>query len=135
MINVGPLINSIEAGNKRMRLLDVPREPVDNLGKQTVQALFAGGYRTPGGNWIELSDAIKTGREKRQGVEPRKPNTAASPLAERDRSLQIFNAITIPAAQELLWKGKNPLVLYFARGKEPGGHFLIGGNAQEENLC
>lgn len=135
MIHVERINDSNEDGERCRQLLDLGPELVANLCKQTVDALFAGGYQNRNGQWVNLSTGMANSRQGQRDLAPDAQPGDPLIYCERWTHVRFENNTTLLAAQQMLQQGQRPLVLNLASGKEPGGHFLKGGRAQEETLC
>ena len=117
-------------------MLEDNRRATNPAAVQVLKILQDGGYRTDSGQWIsirqEQRDAESGTRLSRPG-DALDPETTATDPAPHLR-VEVVDATTQKAAQMLASEGE-VLVLNFASARNPGGGFLGGARAQEEELC
>ena len=117
--------NGVEVMNARTKNV--------SIAKETLEVLKARGYKAPSGNYVDVGaklDAAMAGTVLYQDPLPFKNYTAVKPVVE------VTNETTANAAVRLgAMKKTHVVALNFASGRSPGGGFLGGAIAQEEDLC
>lgn len=99
-----------------------------------------GSYRAPGGGLVDLAGPLAAARAGTVSYAPAELDALVSaggpgpgPLAG---AVEVTAEGSIPAARRLVEAGAGPVgVLNFASARNPGGGYLRGSRAQEEDLC
>lgn len=110
------------------------RSEAARVARETVEVLRAGRYTAPAGHVVELADALAAAVGGTVGYPPGAPLPPAGPGGHRTR-FEVFNETATAAAARLHAAGRNVVALNFASARHPGGGFLSGARAQEEDLC
>lgn len=115
------------------------------MGRETLQILEGGAYKSPGGRLMSIKDEIRFAVENTIHYTPEmleRVSSEADSIISRRRErvktvFEVRNESTLDGAFRLIRsEGCNDLVcLNFASGKRPGGGFLGGATAQEESLA
>lgn len=117
----------------------INREIRSRIAQETLAIMAAGGYENALGNYVDIAGLL--GRAKSGTVHY--TGEALGQLLKNQGGGQSFatrfevrNESTLASARRLVELGHaDPLCLNFASAKNPGGGFLGGAEAQEENLA
>jgi uncharacterized protein (TIGR02452 family) len=111
------------------------------IGKQTVEIAERGWYAAPGGNRVEIAQAMSRCLQDTTLHRPEELDELLQqtkpPAVAHTTKFEIANETTLVAAHRLVVvRGcEQTLCLNFASAKNPGGGFLGGSQAQEESLA
>ncbi|MFC0533687.1 TIGR02452 family protein [Phytohabitans kaempferiae] len=102
-----------------------------SVAVQTIAIYRAGRYRTPSGGWVHIDEAVEAAMEGTRLHLPDQELPAGAPAAGPPR-IEVTTESTLSAARRL---GEGTAALVFASARNPGGGFLKGAVAQEEDVA
>lgn len=115
--------------------LDIDRGLARAYGHETLAWLNDGAYLDDNGESIDIRALVDSSVSRTIDIPPERdlPDVVPQPTAKTH--VEVANESTLSAALRLVKAGETPLVLNMANGVAPGGGWLHGSRAQEENLC
>lgn len=117
--------NGVEVMNERTKNV--------SIAKETLEILKRGNYTSLNGETVDISASLEAAVK---GTVLYKDSLATSITKYKTPTLEVINETTAQAAVRLSGLGKTDIVaLNFASARNPGGGFLGGAIAQEEDLC
>jgi uncharacterized protein (TIGR02452 family) len=100
------------------------------VAEETLAIVRAGGYRAANGVWVDLAGAVAAAADGTRQYLPDdelpEPSVRPAPLIE------VTGESTLAAGHRL---GQGTAALVFASARNPGGGFLRGAKAQEEDIA
>ncbi len=135
-MNILPLHDGLQVAASVRRRLSIDRDRAAHLGRSSVEAIRRGTYKGPHGEEVHWRDLVDTAIAKKVSIPP-DASLPQPPVRNQkaETTVQVMNETSLAATHALVDAGTDPLVLNFANGIHPGGGFLSGARAQEENLC
>jgi uncharacterized protein (TIGR02452 family) len=100
------------------------------IAAETVTISQVGGYRTRSGTWVDIREAIRAGVARTRLYLPGEPLPTGF-SRPGGGLVEVTNESTLAAARRL---GDGAAALVFASARNPGGGFLTGARAQEEDI-
>ncbi len=134
-LNIKPCLDSDARAATWKNMLDISWSKAAKLGHSAVEAINQGYYLSNTGIKVDWAQDIQAACRNKISIPPTTILPLLNRAIQRETSIQVTNEPTLTAAHGLFNSGLRPLVLNFANGIKPGGHFLEGSRAQEENLC
>jgi uncharacterized protein (TIGR02452 family) len=109
----------------------VNNQRLRGVAAETVAISQAGGYRARSGQWVDIRGAVRAAVAGTRLYLPGEPLPgAAGPPGPG--MVEVTNESTLAAARRL---GDGAAALVFASARNPGGGFLTGARAQEEDIA
>lgn len=107
------------------------RQRLRAIAAETVTITRTGGYQARSGAWVDISEAVQQAVAGTRLYLPDEPLTATG-VPQRAPLVDVTNETTLAAARRL---GPGTAALVFASARNPGGGFLTGARAQEEDIA
>lgn len=107
------------------------------LAAETVTIYRTGGYTSPTGKAIDLTDDFEAAVAGTQLYRPGQLEKLAASISRgsRETAVDVTDETTLAAARRLADGSRTVATLNFASAKNPGGGFLSGAGAQEESIA
>ncbi|MGW0858331.1 TIGR02452 family protein [Streptomyces sp. NPDC002690] len=105
------------------------------LARETEAIVGEGRYRTPAGREVAIGDAVAAALTGTGLYGPSAVGTSV-PDSDRTTGFEVTGESSLRAARRMSEEGPGPIaVLSYASARNPGGGYLNGARAQEEDLC
>ncbi|KQZ40943.1 TIGR02452 family protein [Duganella sp. Root1480D1] len=117
----------------------INREVRSRIAQESLSLMEAGGYQNSRGKYVDIASALaqaKAGTVHYKGEALQQLVNGRGDRQSFATKFEVRNEATLAAARRLIGLGyADPLCLNFASARNPGGGFLGGAEAQEENLA
>jgi uncharacterized protein (TIGR02452 family) len=105
------------------------------IADETLAACELGQYKTRSGKTLDIEDALDEAVVETEFVGPEDDFEIESENDCAETVIEITDETTSGAGRRLAAEHSNVAILNFASARHPGGGFLHGAKAQEEDLC
>lgn len=107
------------------------------VAKRVLEILDEGGYVAPSGERVDIRDAFERARKGTRLLTPEALARIEIAEASREGRIEVTGETTQVCAHRLVVQESQQrvCVLNFASARNPGGGFLGGARAQEEDVC
>ncbi|MFZ6777878.1 TIGR02452 family protein [Undibacterium sp. Ji83W] len=122
-----------------MQTTAINRKRRADIAQETLAILERGNYISQHGHQVSIQDSLRAAKQASIHYSPEELKQVLLTLAPGKKfatAINVTNEGCLTAARRLASEdGVRPLCLNFASAKNPGGGFLGGSEAQEENLA
>lgn len=105
--------------------------------QQILDVVGSGGYTTASGTWVDIRAQQEAALRSTELLHEDQLEALFAATAGKGNAprIEVIDATTQAAAQSMAAEHGDVAVLNFASGRNPGGGFLRGARAQEEDIC
>ena len=113
------------------RVIKLPKSQRAAIGQETAEICRLRKYTTESGETVDVSEVTSAA----VAATSLNPHCTLLPTKRSETVIEVANEGTLGASLKLHAAGHRVVALNFASAKNPGGGFMTGAEAQEENLA